>query len=42
MEDKIQEVIDILGEQFSKLKIEDALNKANKDVDDAIELLLSD
>ena len=40
MEDKILEVIDILGEQFSKLQIKEALIGNKGDVDEAIEYLL--
>ncbi len=40
MEDKILEVIDILGEQFSKLQIKEALIGNQGDVDEAIEYLL--
>ncbi len=40
MEDKILEVIDILGEQFSKLQIKEALLGNQGDVDEAIEYLL--
>ena len=40
MEDKILEVIDILGEQFSKLQIKEALQGNKGDVDEAIEYLL--
>ncbi len=40
MEDKIQEVIDIMGEQFSKMQIADALKENKGDVDEAIEYLL--
>ena len=40
MEDKIQEVLDILGDQFSKLQITTALKQTKLDVDDAIEVLL--
>ena len=40
MEDKILEVIDILGEQFSKLQIKEALIGNKGDVYEAIEYLL--
>ena len=42
MEDKIQEVIDIMGDQFSKLQISSALKENKGDVDEAIEFLLKE
>eukprot|EP00347_Sterkiella_histriomuscorum_P010318 403376767 len=42
MDEKIQEVLDILGEQFSKLQIQDALKSTGQDVDDAVEYLLQE
>ena len=41
MEDLVQEVVDILGDQFSKLQIKEALFEGQDDVDSAIEILLA-